>query len=224
MASDWEISRATGKCVTTGRELAEGEFYYTALFENPQGFERRDYSLEGWTGPPEDSFCHWKTRMPVRGKKPSVIAVDSALLVTLFNRLEEDTSEMRQKFRYVLALLLMRKRLLRFERSVREDDREFWHMRLLADQSQHRILNPQLSPEEIERLSAELTAILSGDASAISAIENGEASTSESAADCEAAADSEPVNAAPELPELSPGEDPDLAEMPQENPCANEKE
>jgi hypothetical protein len=205
MANDWEISRTTGRCAATGRELAEGEFYYTALFETPQGFERRDFSVESWSGPPEGCFCYWKTRVPTREKKRSTIAVDNALLVSLFTRLEDDSSEMRQKFRFVLALLLMRKRLLRMENSVHEDDREYWQMRLTAEQSVHRVLNPNLSPDEIDRLSAQLTAILSGDSSAISAME-------EDAAELESTAPAEDMvcQAGSPADQTPGGEPPDL--------------
>jgi hypothetical protein len=171
MANEYEIARGTGKCAATGRELAAGEFYYAALFETPQGIERKDLSVETWTGPPEGCFCYWKTRVPTREKKPSIIAVDSSLLVDLFCRLEEDSSEMRQKFRFVLALLLMRKRLLRLDKTTHDDGREYWHMRLTGEQSVHQVINPQLSNEEIDRLSGQLAAILSGDSSAISAME-----------------------------------------------------
>ena len=171
MANEYEIARGSGKCASTGRELAEGEFYYVVLFETPQGFERKDLAVETWNGPPEGTFCYWKARVPTREKKPAIIAVDNSLLVHLFCRLEEDNSEMRQKFRFVLALLLMRKRLLRHEKTTRDETGEYWHMRLLSEQSVHQVLNPQLSVEEIDRLSAQLSAILSGDSSAISAME-----------------------------------------------------
>ena len=193
MANEWEISRATGRCVTTGRELAEGEFYYTALFETAEGFERKDYSMEGWSGPPEGTFCHWKTRMPVRGKKAASIAVDNSLLVNLFCRLEEDSSEMRQNFRFVLALLLMRKRLLRLDRTTHQDEREYWQMRLTGEQSLHQVLNPNLTTAEIERLSAQLTAILSGDALAISSLEEEAEAPATDAPALDAAPADEPV-------------------------------
>jgi hypothetical protein len=199
MANDWEISRGSGRCATTGRELAEGECYYTALFETAEAFERRDYSLEGWSGPPEGSFCYWKTRMPIKGKKPTAIAVDNTLLVNLFCRLEDDNSEMRQKFRFVLALLLMRKRLLRLDRTTRDDDgRELWHMRLLAEQSTHQVLNPQLSNEEIDRLSAQLAAILSGDASVISSLEEDEAAVGAAESPSDASASEAPESSSVE--------------------------
>lgn len=174
MSNEWEISRATGRCAVTGEPFAEGEWYYVALFDRPEGFERVDYSVAHWTGPPEGAFCCWKGRVPTRERKPATIAIDSALLVNLFCRLEDDPSEMKQKFRFVLALLLMRKRLLKLDHSSRQDDREMWQMRLVNEQSTHQVVNPQLSGQEVDRLSAQLSAILSGDIEAIASIEEGE--------------------------------------------------
>lgn len=167
MANDWELARTTGRCAATGRAFGEGEAYYAALFETPAGLERRDYSLEAWSGPPEGSFCHWRGRIPIRERKPAALEIDGQMLSQLFVSLEEEQSETRQQFRFVLALLLLRKRLLRFEQAVRKDGQEFWQMRLLSDKSLHQVLNPRLGEEQIARLSAQLTALLSGEMEAI---------------------------------------------------------
>jgi hypothetical protein len=53
--------------------------------------------------------------------------------------------------------------MLKFEQTTQDGECEFWQMRLMMDQSVHRVLNPKLSDEEIERLSAQLTALLSGE-------------------------------------------------------------
>ncbi len=173
MTNDWEVAKATGRCAVTGRAFAEGEPYYAVLLQVPAGLERRDYSVESWTGPPEGSFCYWRARVPVREKKQTSMAVDHALLTHLFLRLEDQQSEMSQEFRFVLALLLMRKRLLKFEQTVRDGEREYWQMRLVSEQSLHQVLNPQLSSEQVDRLSAQLMAILSGEVDAIASLEEG---------------------------------------------------
>ena len=172
MASDWEISKTTGKCSVTEREFAEGEHYYAAVFETPEGLERRDCAVEAWTGPPEGCFCYWRARVPVREKKPKVVSIDTETLIHLFLRLEDEESEMRQQFRFVLALLLMRKRLLKFEQTARDDEREYWQMRLVREQSIHRVLNPRLTDEEVDRLSAQLTALLTGEVHAIESLDH----------------------------------------------------
>jgi len=173
MATDWELARTTGRCAVTGRVFAEGESYFAALFEGPAGLERRDYGLDAWSGPPEGSFCHWRGRVPVREKKPAALDIDPQMFTQLFVGLEDDPSETRQQFRFVLALLLMRKRLLRFEQADREAGQEFWQMRLAADKSLHRVLNPRLTDEHVTRLSAQLTALLSGEIEAVEVLEGG---------------------------------------------------
>jgi hypothetical protein len=133
--------------------------------------QRKDYSLEAWEGPPEGSFCYWRARVPVKEKKSGQIVIDQNVLVHLFRQLEDEESEMKQQFRFVLALLLMRKRRLKLDGTLREEGKEYWKMRLTDDQSVHKVLNPELKNEQVDRLSAQLTAILSGEVEAIEALE-----------------------------------------------------
>ena len=121
MAQQWEVQRSMGTCVTTGRAFKEGEEFYTVLFEDGDSFRRADYSLDAWQGPPEGSFCHFKSRVPIREKKRKLL-VDDELLVNFFLRLSQEIAPVRVRFRFVLALILMRKRLLKYQESVAEPD------------------------------------------------------------------------------------------------------
>lgn len=165
MAQQWEVEAATGRCAATGRILEEGEEFYTVLFEQGESFTRLDYSLEVWQGPPEDAYCHFKTRVPIKEKQKKVF-VDDEVLVGFFERLADETEPVRVQFRFVLALILMRKRLLRYEGSTMQDGVEVWEMTLTRpgpDKSRgslHRVVNPQLSDDQIEAVSRELSAIL----------------------------------------------------------------
>lgn len=163
MESKWQVDRTAGQCAKTGRQLQEGETYYAVLFEEGEGFRREDYSVEAWQGAPAGAFCFFKTKVPEKKKKKRLL-VDDAALVDFFRRLADETELIKQQFRFVLALILMRKRLLRYEETVHEGDREYWRMQLAKTQETHRVLNPRLSEEEIELVSRELGAILHGDA------------------------------------------------------------
>jgi len=174
MTGDFEFGKSTGRCAATGRPLAEGESYYAVLFARPEGLERLDYSEQGWPGPPDGHFCFWRARVPIREKTTRAIPISHELLTSLFQRLEEADSVMKQQFRFVLALLLLRKRLLKFEQTVRDQDQEYWQLRLVSDQSVHQVLNPRLTEAEVERLSGQLTAILSGDATTLNFMEDAE--------------------------------------------------
>ena len=159
----WEIARTSGVCSRTGRPLEEGEEYYVVLFEEGETFRRADCALSAWTGPPEGAFCHFKSRIPLRKPKKRLL-VDDDLLINFFVRLAEETDESRLRFRFVLGLILMRKRLLRYETTLRDGEHEQWRMRLMRDQSLHQVMNPQLTDGQIEDVSRQIGAILHGDA------------------------------------------------------------
>ena len=158
----WEVEPTTGRCVVTGRSLEEGEEFYTVLFEEGESFRRVDYSLDAWEGTPDGSYCHFKSRIPIRKKRKKLL-VDNEVLVNFFVRLADETEPVRAQFRFVLALILMRKRLLRYEGSAVEDGVETWAFLLTHDQTRHRVINPRLSDDQIEGVSKELSAILHGD-------------------------------------------------------------
>ncbi|MFH1107638.1 MAG: hypothetical protein V1790_00350 [Planctomycetota bacterium] len=162
MVQEWEVQPAAGRCALTGRKLQEGEEFYSALFEEGETFRRVDYSRESWKGPPEGSYCHFKSRIPVKEKRKKLL-VDNDILASFFLRLGDDAEPARVQFRFVLALILMRKRLLRYEGSNVEAGVEVWRMVLMTDRSEHRIVNPRLTDEQIEGVSSQLSAILHGD-------------------------------------------------------------
>lgn len=162
MTQQWEVEPAAGQCAVTGRRLEEGEEFYSVLFEDGEGFRRSDYSLASWNGPPEGSYCHFKSRIPIKQKRKKLL-VCNEILINFFLRLGEETELGRLRFRFVLALILMRKRLLRYEGSAVEGDTEVWRMVLMTDRSEHRVTNPRLTDEQIEGVSSQLSAILHGD-------------------------------------------------------------
>lgn len=159
--TEFDVARAGGRCFITGREIQPGEVFYSALLEGPQGIERRDYSADAWAGPPEGSLCHFKTRRPSKESQKKTF-VDTEAMVTFFDRLADTQDPLRRRFRFVLALMLLRKRVLKYERTIREDGEEFWEMRRVRDRSLHRVLNPSLDDARISELTAELSVILAG--------------------------------------------------------------
>jgi len=162
MQQQWEVERPKGQCAATGRVFEEGEEFYTVLFEDGDSFKRVDYCLDAWEGSPEGAYCHFKTRVPVKEKRKKLL-VDNELLVNFFVRLANDTQPVRVHFRFVIALILMRKRRLRYERSVVDGGAEVWDMTLVHDQSKHRVNNPRLTDDQIEEVSRQLSAILHDD-------------------------------------------------------------
>lgn len=158
-----EVEKPAGTCSVTGRTLAEGEEFFTALFEEGDSFRRVDYSTEAWSGPPEGAFCFFRTQVPRKEQKSKRLLVDDEMLVNFFERLEGERQPIRMQFRFVLAMILMRKRLLKYVDSSTSDGKELWRLKRPKEEKVHEVLNPRLTDEEIEAVSRELTAILSGD-------------------------------------------------------------
>lgn len=163
--SEWDVARPTGRCAVSGRELAEGEEFYAVLFDRGGQFQRCDYALAHWQGLPPDAFCFWRSRVPRRHRKRRLL-VDDAVLVDLFNRLADHDEPIKIQFRFLLALILMRKRLLKYEETVRQAGQELWLMRLKGQDQPQRVMNPQLGEDEIEQVSQQLGAILNEDVTA----------------------------------------------------------
>jgi hypothetical protein len=111
---DFDIQRCSRRCSVTDRELKNGETCYSALV--PQGGEvaRLDYSAEAWPGPPENAIGWWKSTVvdPNQGR-PHWAPND--VMLNYFERLLEDPAA--EDARYVLALLLVRRRIARVERT-----------------------------------------------------------------------------------------------------------
>ncbi len=160
--TEYEVSRTTGRCHATGRELLEGESFHSAIFETVEGFERRDFCLDAWQGPPEGAMCHYQTKLPPKEAARKKLFVDDDVLINFFQRMAETTDATKLRFRFVLSLILLRKRHLKYEKTIREEGREFWEMRLMRDKSVQRVFNPSLDEKEIHELTGELSTILAG--------------------------------------------------------------
>jgi len=114
---DYELHRPSKHCAVTQREFAPGETYYSALVAKGDATERYDYCAEAWSGPPEGTIGWWQAQMPSAATKRKHWAPNDVML-QFFKELE--AREDQQDTRYVLALLLVRRRVMRHEDTERD--------------------------------------------------------------------------------------------------------
>ncbi len=108
----YQFQRCSRRCSRTGRVLAPGETYYSAVVPRGEELVRLDYAAEAWEGPPPEAIGWWKGRVPTPQEAKAQMASDEALLEWL----EQLGSQPQQAdLRYVLALLLVRRRVLKLE-------------------------------------------------------------------------------------------------------------
>jgi hypothetical protein len=156
---DYQIQPNSRRCAITGRELQPGERFFSALLEEAQQFVRRDYSTEAWQGPPSGAFSFWTGRVPTGTEKVKP-RFDDDLLEECFQRLEGQTEPGRVNFRYVVALLLMRRRRFKFETSKVDGGVEKITLRCLRTNEKHEVVNPRLSDEEMAQVQDEVFQVL----------------------------------------------------------------
>ena len=107
------VPKPSKTCSVTRREIKPGEAIFSALFEEPGGVRRVDYAAENWTGPPPHAAGWWQSTVPVVNEKKVKLA-QNEILLELFEELAAQPDKL--DVRYVLTLLLIRRRLFRYER------------------------------------------------------------------------------------------------------------
>lgn len=160
--TDYQIQGSTRRCCKTGRELKPGERFHSALLDEKGTFSRLDYSPEGWEGPPPGAFSHWQGKLP-KGDKPRRPPIDDDLLVECLTRLEGEKDSSRANFRFVLALLLLRRKRLRLDETRQVDGREVLALRDMKGGAKHEVIDPKLGDGELEVVQDEVFRVLGWD-------------------------------------------------------------
>ena len=160
--SEWEINKPLGQCHGTHRKIEYGEEYFGALVATEEGLQRRDFCADYWESEKPDVFCYWKTKLPEPGQKKQLF-VDDQMLMAFFERLEKETEQEKVNFRFVLALILMRKRILKYDETKNVADQELWRLRIVGEKQIVEVINPHLDEEQIEQLSSQIGEILQTD-------------------------------------------------------------
>jgi hypothetical protein len=146
-------------CAATNRELKPGEKIYSVLFDETGKFVRKDFSLEGWTSDTANCVAFWKGQVPFDGK-PTKPTINDELLVDCFEHLTGTVDPSRLNFRYVVALLLMRRKRYKFEDAKTEESVETLFLRDSKTGRRHEVLDPKLGEAEMEAVQDEVFRIL----------------------------------------------------------------
>jgi hypothetical protein len=112
MLLDFEVQRSTRRCAATNRALEPGQTCYSVLEVQGADVVRKDYCSEAWTNPPDSALGWWKTRIPEPTAKKVKLAPNEVLL-QLFDEMADRQDQ--EDLRYVLTLLLIRRRVLRLD-------------------------------------------------------------------------------------------------------------
>ncbi|MEO0474429.1 MAG: hypothetical protein AAF085_00470 [Planctomycetota bacterium] len=194
LQNTYDIQRPTGVCAATGRELEPGETVYAALVDPPaedRSEEQRkandkgelpmlrvDVSADAWEESafrPPYLFGFWRTEVPEPNEKKKLLVGDAAIQELMLS-MEDATEDKQLAFRYVLALILLRKKLLRHDGIDRreQDDgpvQDWWqftpkldiakgHFGKWSEDGKFEVLDPHITEDEIAGVTDQLGQVL----------------------------------------------------------------
>ena len=137
-------------CSQTGRVLEVGETCYSALTEDDDGrVVRSDFSTEAWPPPPDTRVLGWWRFVIPEGTENRVRLAPNDILLELFDKWVLEPS--RAEELYILSLLLLRRRVFRYENSAGQ--REGKNRRLVYSSRRETTYSIPVVPLTDERIS-----------------------------------------------------------------------
>ena len=167
--ADWEkiVTRPEDACARCERAFAMGDEYVGVLAPVAEGsFERLDVCpncLEA----DETLFAYWRGKRRSEDEKRGPRRLDMNFLTDFFKRLQDHQDEERYvQVGYIVSLVLLRKKIL-VHRGQEQDDEGRRVMVFVfkkdEDQTEYRIVEPELTAERIESIRDDLAQVFNLD-------------------------------------------------------------
>jgi hypothetical protein len=167
MADAWHIARGTRTCAETGAAIPPEVPYFSALVEtDEEGWTRRDFSADAWPGVDKSGFfSFWKNKgySPRQDKRPPV---DYDRLLDFFDALEGADERGKRLLRYVIALVLVRRRRLRLDDMSRSGGGDRLVVYDRRREGTMEIVSPPAGREDLEKAQEQLNYLFDSDFSA----------------------------------------------------------
>ena len=160
LANEWAIKHRSDVCSATQQPFAPGEYFYTLLFREADGFRREDLTEEAWAGRNENiqPFSFWKSKYePAPPAPPETLGKESA--EELFRRLVVSENPPANAC-YVLAVMLERKRVLKQIKTEQAGDERMLVYEHVGSGDVFIVPDPKLRLDEIESVQNEVSTLL----------------------------------------------------------------
>ncbi len=161
----WQLATRKHACSHTEEPFVEGQPFYTALFwdEEEGEFRREDYCLQAWEEL-QDSlspFSYWRSEYepPVPDQKRQD-AVDKEDAEAALKRMISEDEPATEKTRYLLALMLERKKILQQIDVQEKDGKRLIIYKRRKTEEIFIVADPGLELDEIPRIQAEVLAMM----------------------------------------------------------------
>jgi hypothetical protein len=164
MTNDWTIQSRAHACAATGRAFNEGDYFYTLLFLENGAYRREDLCEEAFKSRNENvqPFSHWRAKY-VPPPPPEQEAVSKQTAEDLLRQYMDENSPEHANARYILAVMLERKRQLKEVEVKRGDDGTLLRIYEHAKTGEVFIVpDPQLRLDQVAEVQAQVASYLGG--------------------------------------------------------------
>lgn len=160
---EWTIQGRTHQCAATGRAFADGEQFYTLLFDEQTGYRREDLGEEAFKARPSDApqpFSFWRmTYAPPPPPPPPPLGKQTA--EDLLRRYMAEASPEHAPVRFLLAVMLERKRILKEIEARHAPDGQLTRIYEHSRTGEVFVIpDPQLRLDQLGEMQTELAALL----------------------------------------------------------------
>jgi hypothetical protein len=150
---NFDIKRNARRCCQTDEPFRPGDCFYSELVETEDGqLLRKDYAADQWSGMGDNAIGWWKQTVPQLESGKIFWAPDEVLL-SYFQSLMKVPQQAEAAF--VMALLMVQKRLLKLEDSVLEDQPKLV-LREKKSGEIYEVIQQEIAPERIKQLEEQL--------------------------------------------------------------------
>ncbi len=152
---DFNVRPIARQCAVSGKAFQPGQTCWSVLIEKDGVIVRTDISEEEWTGPPAEAIGHWRS-LYNGNAEPERKLMDTESLYDYFLQLSDSPNSLEKQYRYVVALLLMRKKRLVLDEVIELDDQQMMRLSGSGGEGPFDVIEEELSTEEVGRLQQQL--------------------------------------------------------------------
>jgi len=159
---EWSIQGRANRCAVTGGEFQDGDYFYTLLFEEGAGLRREDISEAAWKerNDNQQPYSFWRSKYEAPPPPaPEPLAKQTA--EDLLRRYMQENSARHAAARYLLAVMLERKRILKEVEAKQSAEGGLTRIYEHAKTGEVFVIpDPQLRLDQIEQVQTEVSALL----------------------------------------------------------------
>lgn len=172
MTQDWTIQTRSVVCTATQAPFAAGDIFHTLLFQDQLVLRREDLSDSAYKSRPSEApvpFSHWRSKFePTPAKAPEPLGKQSA--EQLLRTYIADPDPKLANVRYILAVMLERKRIIKEVETSRNEEGKLLRIYNFPKTGEVLVIpDPQLRLDQIAEIQMEVAGLLGGPASAVPA-------------------------------------------------------